>query len=103
LLGGVLRVNLQSRKTRHSSHGLDSVTDSLIEYLTDIGSRVGTDKQNTLPSSARRIAVAQEIEVLPTPPLPVKTGKTGYSLRISYVLLTYSTTGSFTTTATGGS
>nr|VUD32980.1 Uncharacterised protein [Raoultella sp. NCTC 9187] len=48
LLGGVLRVNLQSRKTRHSSHGLDSVTDSLIEYLTDIGSRVGTDKQNTL-------------------------------------------------------
>jgi len=104
LLGGFLRVNLQSRKPRNCCHRANGVTDSLIEYLADIRGRIGTDQQNPLTlfsqTDSRRAGNRRFSYASLT---GKKTDKVGYSVRISYVLLTYSATGSITTTTAGGS
>jgi hypothetical protein len=53
------------------------VADGDAEHLPHVGRRVGADQQHALALRASCMAVAQAMEVLPTPPLPVKNRKRG--------------------------
>ena len=81
--GGRLRIDVESRQARHGrdalrrSGELDANTSSRFEAGSVL------TRSTRLPASASAMAVAQAVDVLPAPPLPVKRGSAsgGGSLR----------------------
>lgn len=80
----------QESRQEASPQRRDPKSFSLVEYLADIGGRIGPDQQNPLTlfgkADSRR---AGNGSFSYASLASKKTGKAGYSVRISYVLLTY--------------